>query len=585
MILKEDKIYKIEKIHALNQDIHTNFTLIFDQYLGDKEDVKKALRLYEQTFIKQNKILELIKRQEYEKAHRILHSDIDTQDEALHEKLNFLIRFADTKANSFLQSSIEQEETTTLHVELLLFVLVLISVFLIVVILSSIVKPLNTFISMVEGIHKGDFTGLDKYKSSDFGTRSSELRKLFEAFHTILKQLIIPYANLVITDRTLIDISMEARRLLDAFDKNIVAFKTDTRGMIIYASKAFQNISGYTKEELVGQRVNIVNHEDMPKETFKELWQMIQNGKTWEGEIKNRTKDGNFFWVRSNISPDIDNNGKILGYNAISQDITVAKAYEELSSTLESRVAHEIQKNKEQTLHMLQQSRLAQMGEMLSMIAHQWRQPLSSISAISGTLTLDIEMENYNESFFKERLEAIGELSQHLSETINDFRGFFKESKKSEVFTLKKIIEESLLIIGSSLENKNIQLITNYEENLHVKSYANEVKQVILNLIKNAEDALVEKAVPQATIWINVYQNENYANISVEDNGEGVPPELFSKVFDPYFSTKKEKEGMGLGLYMSKIIIEDHCKGRLDLESTQAGSIFIIKLPLDEPNR
>ena len=229
---------------------------------------------------------------------------------------------------------------------------------------------------------------------------------------------------------------------------------------------------------------------------------------------------------------------------------------------------------------MLQQSRLAQMGEMISMIAHQWRQPLASISAISGTLTLDIMMNNYESKFFRERLEAISELSQHLSATIDDFRTFFKDDKKEEVSEVKNIIDESIAIIGQTLKNKNIDLIINYENSPKIKSHLNEIKQVLLNLMKNSEDILLEKKVEEAKIWINVHIEDSEVCINIEDNAGGIPEDIIDKVFDPYFSTKKEKDGTGLGLYMSRTIIQEHCKGKLLLKNTSNGASFTIVLPL-----
>ena len=297
-------------------------------------------------------------------------------------------------------------------------------------------------------------------------------------------------------------------------------------------------------------------------------------------KLKIKKKDGSFFWVNANISPDIDNKGNIIGYNAINEDITVTKAYEELSNSLENRIEKEIQKNNEKTGYIIQQSRLAQMGEMISMIAHQWRQPLSSISAISGTLTLDIMMENYNDKFFKEKLDSIGQLSQHLSKTIDDFRGFFKEDKKEEVSEVKNIIDDSIAIIGQALISKNINLSVEYIDNPKIKSHLNELKQVVLNLLKNAEDILLEKNTTDAKIWINVSTQDSKACITIEDNAGGVPEDIIEKIFDPYFSTKKAKDGTGLGLYMSKTIVKEHCNGELSLENTQNGASFTIKIPL-----
>lgn len=238
-------------------------------------------------------------------------------------------------------------------------------------------------------------------------------------------------------------------------------------------------------------------------------------------------------------------------------------------------------KNKEQTSYMLHQSRMAQMGEMISMIAHQWRQPLASISAISGTLLVDIAVDEYDSKFFEERLESISDLSDHLSSTIDDFRHFFTKNKKSEKATLKEIIDGTLQIIRIAVESNNIELIIKYNKDKRIETYVNEVKQVLLNILKNAEDALLEQEVQDAKIYINSYVEDDNAYICVEDNAGGIPEKFLVKIFDPYFSTKHSHDGTGLGLYMSKTIIEEHCKGKLDVQNSTKGAKFIITLPVD----
>lgn len=260
------------------------------------------------------------------------------------------------------------------------------------------------------------------------------------------------------------------------------------------------------------------------------------------------------------------------------------KELEDINKNLEERVEAEIAKNKEQTLQIIHQSRLATMGEMVSMIAHQWRQPLASISAISGTLSLDVIMDNYKADFFQKELESIDELAQHLSSTIDDFRDFFKNNKTLKHEELKDIVEKSFKIIAPTLEARKITFNNSIEENIFVYTYVSEMKQVLLNIIKNAEDILVEKNISDPTIWIRGYKNDKYAELTIEDNGGGISQEIIDKIFTPYFSTKKSKDGTGLGLYMSKMIIEQHCNGILSVQNGNYGAKFTIKIPLDESN-
>lgn len=256
------------------------------------------------------------------------------------------------------------------------------------------------------------------------------------------------------------------------------------------------------------------------------------------------------------------------------------KELEDINKNLEERVEAEIVKNKEQTLQIIHQSRLATMGEMVSMIAHQWRQPLASISAISGTLSLDIVMENYKADFFQKELESIDELAHHLSSTIDDFRDFFKTDKELCYEEIKTIVEKSFKIIAPTLEAKRITFDNSIGDNIFVNTYVSEIKQVLLNIMKNAEDVLVEKKIQNPTIWIRGTEHNGFAELIIEDNAGGISNEVINRIFEPYFTTKKSKDGTGLGLYMSKIIVEEHCKGKLSVENGEYGAKFTITIPL-----
>jgi len=223
---------------------------------------------------------------------------------------------------------------------------------------------------------------------------------------------------------------------------------------------------------------------------------------------------------------------------------------------------------------MVEQSRLAQMGEMISMIAHQWRQPLSAISATSGAINLKANFNKLDNDTAIELSSKINEYAQHLSYTIDDFREFFKPNKEKKETTYDKVIQSVLNIVQTAIENKNIQIIKKYNSDVVFNTYPNELKQVVLNLIKNAEDILLDNEIENPTITITTKENI----LTISDNAGGVPPDIIPKIFDPYFSTKTKKNGTGLGLYMSKTIIEEHCGGSLSVSNSDEGAVFSIEL-------
>jgi signal transduction histidine kinase len=242
-------------------------------------------------------------------------------------------------------------------------------------------------------------------------------------------------------------------------------------------------------------------------------------------------------------------------------------------------LANEALRNKDEML--FKQSRLAQMGEMLSMIAHQWRQPLSAMSAKTNTLIFKNKMERYDSDDFEKGLFQIAEYTQHLSEKIDDFRDFFKQDKLQEESTCEEILDSVWEIIFPSFNEHRITLSKGDMCDVLVPMYTNEIRQVVLNILKNAEDALVENKIEYPFVSVTCVLGE-YENIllSIEDNAGGIDEVIIETLFDPYVTTKQDKDGTGLGLYMSKIMIEEHGGGILSAQNTLKGSIFSISLPL-----
>jgi len=246
-----------------------------------------------------------------------------------------------------------------------------------------------------------------------------------------------------------------------------------------------------------------------------------------------------------------------------------------INENLEEIVFKEIQKNSEKEKIMLQQSRQAQMGEMLAMIAHQWRQPLNAISAANSVIKQKSKIKKLDLDTTNEITSKIHTYINYLSSTIDDFIDFFKPNKKIKLSNFETITTKSLTLIKTSLENKNITLTTKITNVKKFMSYENELVQVVLNILKNAEDILLEKQVVKPKIEIKITDT----TLTISDNGGGIPNDILDKIFDPYFSTKMKKNGTGLGLYMSKIIVEKHCNGQLNVSNNKDGAVFEIKLP------
>ena len=238
----------------------------------------------------------------------------------------------------------------------------------------------------------------------------------------------------------------------------------------------------------------------------------------------------------------------------------------------------ELSSSRKKDKQLLEQSRFAQMGEMISMIAHQWRQPLAAISSASGAITLKAKRDRLENDLAIELSSKISDYSQHLSSTINDFREFFKTNKEKKKASFEEIVSCVLNIVEENMLSKNIKIIKDFHSNIEIETFPNEIKQVILNLLKNAEDVLLENEVKNSFIKIHTYVREKSINLEISDNGGGVSEDIIGSIFDPYFSTKMQKDGTGLGLYMSKTIIQEHCGGQLKVKNSGDGTVFSIIL-------
>lgn len=231
---------------------------------------------------------------------------------------------------------------------------------------------------------------------------------------------------------------------------------------------------------------------------------------------------------------------------------------------------------------LIYQSKFVAMGEMISMIAHQWRQPLTTLSLILDRMNLLNELNKLDKIKFKENYSRSSELIQHMSKTIDDFRNFYHFDEKRENLNFEEIINKSLELIKPLMDEKSIDLevlLDNKCKNVILNLNLSKISQVFLNIYKNALDEFEEKKIKNSYIKVSSICNEKGLIIDIEDNAGGIPENILDKIFDPYFSTKNGN-GTGIGLYMSKMIIEQHTNGSIEVFNRLSGACFRITLPL-----
>jgi len=235
-----------------------------------------------------------------------------------------------------------------------------------------------------------------------------------------------------------------------------------------------------------------------------------------------------------------------------------------------------IQKNQEMIL--IQQSRHAAMGEMISNIAHQWRQPLNALGLLLQNIENMYDMDMLDDAYMRKSIDKGTKLTENMSKTIDDFRDFFKPNKEKKTFNISSVITDSLSIMEAAFRHNEIKLVLDLEEESKFYGYPNEFSQAILNVLTNAKDVLVENRTKNATIWVRLFEEKDTAVITIEDNAGGIDLDIIGRVFEPYFTTKEENKGTGIGLYMSKLIIENHLGGSLSVRNSQNGAEFKIVL-------
>ncbi|MBS4013039.1 MAG: tetratricopeptide repeat-containing sensor histidine kinase [Bacteroidetes bacterium] len=249
-----------------------------------------------------------------------------------------------------------------------------------------------------------------------------------------------------------------------------------------------------------------------------------------------------------------------------------------INAGLEDRIQEEINENRKKDVLLIQQSRQAAMGEMIANIAHQWRQPLNAVGLIIQNFRAAFDNEELTEEYIDEKITKCMNLIYFMSDTITDFQYFFRPDKKERRFEVDKVVKKCISFVEDVLRKNNIEISHNLQENVFAFGFPNEYSQVVLNLIHNAKDAIIKEKPANPKIEIILTEISGKSCLTITDNGGGISPKNIDKVFDPYFSTKNTEEGTGLGLYMSKTIIEKHEGGKIEFENTNDGVRFIVIL-------
>ncbi|MFH0709795.1 MAG: ATP-binding protein [Pseudomonadota bacterium] len=249
---------------------------------------------------------------------------------------------------------------------------------------------------------------------------------------------------------------------------------------------------------------------------------------------------------------------------------------EAFNQRLQDEIEKAVEKNRTQEKILMQQAKMAEIGSMVESIAHQWRQPLNILGLSMTKLSLSCSFGRMED--MEKTIEIVEQQIQYMSQTIDDFRNFFKHDRVQSKVNINHIVGEVETLLGPLLASKKITLIRDIDPDITVLVYPNELKQVLINLVNNAREAIEQSKNTERVIHISCENNSRFCTISIEDSGGGVPLHVMDKIFDPYFTTKFESQGTGIGLYMAKMIVEKHFLGKLSVHNTAKGACFEIRL-------
>jgi two-component system, LuxR family, sensor kinase FixL len=391
-----------------------------------------------------------------------------------------------------------------------------------------------------------------------------------------------------------LEITLEATNL-GMWDWDIVNNK-------ITWNKNLYNLLGYEENafEVTYEKWQSILHEQDRQKSHESVQEQLLRGNVFIAEFRYKKADGSWIWIEARgkvVRYDENNNPlQMVGINA---DITHIKEYEtlleeevfaktkelnDLNKNLEQRIEIEVQKNLQKDILLQQKTRLAAIGEMIGNIAHQWRQPLNVITTSVSGLKLKEELDLLTPSDIDDVNTCVMKSANFLSHTIDNFRNFFVTSNEKEhTFIVANVIESTVNIIKNSYDHNFIALITKINKNIAHYGNENLLSQVILNILTNAKDALLAHNIQQKYVYIELFEKNEHIFITVQDNAGGISDDIKEKIFDPYFTTKHQSQGTGLGLYISNQIIENNFKGNIYYENkylkNELGSCFVIEFP------
>ena len=388
---------------------------------------------------------------------------------------------------------------------------------------------------------------------------------------------------------------MEPAKSIDIISEYVIYSRTNKDGIITEVSDAFCDISGYSKEELIGKDHNIIKHPDMPDSIFQKMWSTIVSGKVWQGDVKNLRKDGTFYWVSATIAPEYDDtNNEIVSYISIRADITAKKELKDINKNLAIKVQEATQQLEEQYQkhkeEIINNTKFSTIGQMAAGITHEINTPLTYLKGTMEMARLDIE--SLDNSDVKERLlldtkkvtdgldriaiiiESMREVSQKSIGHKEDFNVY-----STLITVLRMIYNRSKQIVDIYVNGELFVLESSDKEKYSFISniHKQRIEQVWTIILNNALDELVKiEGFKDRKLNITIELQGDNVKVSFQDNAGGVPESIKENIFEPFVSTK-ESSGIGIGLNVAKKIVDEH-NAKIKVVNQNGGACFEVTL-------
>lgn len=379
------------------------------------------------------------------------------------------------------------------------------------------------------------------------------------------------------------DLSVRKQRdnILSYYDKaldkssSFLAF-VDSNYVYQFVNTYYSKVFNKTKEEIIGSNLSDILGDEYFFNVVKEKFDFALKGNSVQYDTSFKI-EGKERFLQANYEPYYSIDKKIIGVVISVFDLTKYKLYEQ-------------EKIKQEKL-LIQQSKMAAMGEMLENIAHQWRQPLSVISTCTSGIMLQRDFDSLTDEILDESLKNIMNTTSYLSNTIDDFKNFFERDKQKIDFNVNDLINKTLSLVEMSFSSNDIALVKDFKEEIVIHNYKNELMQVVLNIINNAKDAIllaINDCEKIKLIKVSIFKEREYLKIQIHDNAGGIPKDIKDKIFEPYFTTKHQSQGTGIGLFMTQEIITKHMQGDIKVENknfthgntSYHGALFTISIKI-----